>query len=191
MIEQLPTRVLDRIKESIENNKSIIVSGESDTGKSMLIKDLLNYIPKDERVTLIGDFDLYKDVPADGFKVEYLREQSKRIVWDEISGADIMNIYKAIKDGQSVITSVHSTIDHRLTGSTAKVVDDLIDRTMREYDERRARYDGVDIHDTFYQSVGLVLGVDRELTEDAEVTYNIRTVLEPHEHKPIIVYRKK
>lgn len=191
MIEQLPARVLDRIKEVIENNKSIIVSGETGTGKSTLIKDLLNYIPKDERVTLIGDFDLYKDVPTDGFKVEYLREQSRRIVWDEISGSDITNIYKAIKDGQSVITSVYSTIDHRLTGSTAKVVDDLIDRTMREYDERRARYDGVDIHDTFYQSVGLVLGVDRELTEDLETTYNIRTVLEPHKHKPIIVYRKK
>lgn len=191
MIEQLPTRVLDRIKESIENNKSIIVSGESGTGKSTLIKDLLNYIPKDERVTLIGDFESDKDVPTDGFKVEYLREQSNRIVWDETRVTDMTKIYNVIKNGQSVITSVHSTIDHRLTGSTAKVVDDLIDRTMREYDERRARYDGVDIHDTFYQSVGLVLGVDRELIEDGETTYNIRTVLEPHEHKPIIVYRKK
>lgn len=188
MLEQLPKRVISKIDDAVYNNSTIVISGASETGKTTLLKEILELLPENHRVMIKGEFAVPVDTISKQQLVESLRQEPNRIVLDEISGSNILDVYEALLNGQSVLSTVDAPRTNTLTGSTGKVVENLVQRTMFELDELKKRYDGVDIHNLFYDSVDLVIGVERIETEDG-IKYNIGSIIEPHDDIPTILYR--
>ncbi len=76
------------LKNIVKNKKTLFISGGTSTGKTTLLKFLLNYIDKKERLVIIEDTK--EIVVPKGFNAIYLRTQEGELSVKEVSSSDLV-----------------------------------------------------------------------------------------------------
>ncbi len=76
------------LKEIVKNKRTVFISGGTSTGKTTLLKFLLNYIGKNERLIIIEDT---KEIVApEEYNCIYLRTQEGELSVKEVSTSDLV-----------------------------------------------------------------------------------------------------
>lgn len=117
LIKQLPEEVKYLLIEAIENKKSILVGGQTGTGKSTVTNQLVSLIPEDMKVMTVteGAVNTSMLVSQDSL-AEALKRPVDVVVLDEIRGSESTVAFEQMKQGSSVIANIYSNeLKHTLS----------------------------------------------------------------------------
>lgn len=120
-----PEWVVKYLQEAIKTSKNIMVSGLPGSGKTELVKYLMEFIPPSERVITIedtlelryGDIHPHKDHVMikikDNFDYEQaikssLRQRPNWICISEVRGKEIIHLLQSVSTGTRLISTIHA-----------------------------------------------------------------------------------
>lgn len=120
-----PKWVIDYLHEAIKTSKNIMVSGLPGSGKTELVKYLMEYIPSNERVITIedtlelryGDIHPHKDNVMIKIKENFdyeqaikssLRQRPNWICISEVRGKEIIHLLQSVSTGTKLISTIHA-----------------------------------------------------------------------------------
>jgi pilus assembly protein CpaF len=127
-IGTMPAEVLDQLRSAIEQNRNILISGGTSTGKTTLLNALAAFLPKGHRVVLIEDTAELQlshrnlvslearraqvDLPAvtirDLLRAS-LRLRPDRILVGEVRGGEAFDLLQALNTGHAgSLSTIHS-----------------------------------------------------------------------------------
>ena len=127
-IGTMPQEVLDHVRTAIEQNRNILISGGTSTGKTTLLNALAAYLPKEQRVVVIEDTAELQlnqpnlvslearraqvDLPAVTIR-ELLRATMRlrpdRIVVGEVRGSEAFDLLQALNTGHAgSLSTIHA-----------------------------------------------------------------------------------
>ena len=123
----LPDLMAKYLSECVVDRKSILVSGGTSSGKTTLVKSLINAIPEDERIGIIEDT---REIQADNLNVfrfiarqginatsvtirdlvkSSLRFRPDRIIIGEVRGGEAADLLDALNTGhEGSISTIHA-----------------------------------------------------------------------------------
>jgi len=127
-IGTMPPDVLAHVREAIQKNEHILISGGTSTGKTTLLNALSVYLPAGDRVVLIEDtaelqierpnlvrFEARREQP--GFPAvairdllrATLRHRPDRIIVGEVRGGEAFDLLQALNTGHSgTLSTIHA-----------------------------------------------------------------------------------
>lgn len=120
-----PKWVIDYLHEAIKSSKNIMVSGLPGSGKTELVKYLMELIPPSERVITIedtlelryGDINPHKDNVMIKIKENFdyeqaikssLRQRPDWICISEVRGKEIIHLLQSVSTGTKLISTIHA-----------------------------------------------------------------------------------
>ncbi len=120
-----PKWVIDYLQEAIKTSQNIMVSGLPGSGKTELVKYLMEFIPPSERVITIedtlelryGDIHPHKDHVMIKIKENFdyeqaikcsLRQRPNWICISEVRGKEIIHLLQSVSTGTKLISTIHA-----------------------------------------------------------------------------------
>lgn len=120
-----PKWVIEYLQKSIKTSKNIMISGLPGSGKTELVKYLMEFIPSTERVITIedtlelryGDIHPHKDNVMIKIKENFnyeqaikssLRQRPNWICISEVRGHEIIHLLQSVSTGTKLISTIHA-----------------------------------------------------------------------------------
>lgn len=190
----------------VTNRKSIIFYGGTSTGKTTILESLIYFIPKEEKISCIQDYneitsinddvlnyspqknDLSKDEPSvkDLLK-SALRQRPNYILFGEIRGSCTKDIFTAMSTGHTVYTTMHAdSYESCITRMSLDPINIKLDRLINidvlvGCDKNR---DG----NRYVSDIYEIFGFSEDYNPDIGLDIDIKELKDPYESEHIETY---